>query len=364
MSNLQNKPNSVIQEKEVNFLELALKIWAGRRFIIKVCGIALILGIIVAISIPKEYTTSVTMAPEISSKSGVGNLGMLASMAGINLSGGSGSEALSPDLYPDIVKSTPFIVDLLAVKVNPEKGDQSYSLYEYMEKHQRKSWWSAIPSFPVKAVGKIASLFSQTENKPLEAKIQTSNLTEEQTLILNSVSDRILVGVNKKSGVLSLSVTMQDPFVAASITDTVMVHLQTYITGYRTNKAKHDLDYTEKLYQESKAEYYAAQQRYASFEDGNRDIISSGYRTRLERLQNETTLAYGLYNQISQQLQLAKAKVQEVTPIFTVIQPAIVPLKASEPNKPMILVGFLFLAFVFSVGWILVGKEKSRKYLK
>jgi len=165
-----------------------------------------------------------------------------------------------------------------------------------------------------------------------------------------------MASVDKKSGVISLNVTMQDPLVSAALTDTVMRNLQSYITEYRTNKARRDLVYTEKLYKEAKKTYYIAQQKYASFADANLDIVLIGYRTQLERLQNEATLAYGVYNQMSQQLQMAKAKVQEVTPVYTVVQPATVPLRPEKPNKPMILIGFLFLAFVGSIGWIL-GKD-------
>ena len=54
---------------------------------------------------------------------------------------------------------------------------------------------------------------------------------------------------------------------------------------------------------------------------------------------------------------MAKAKVQEITPVYTVVQPATVPLRASKPNKMMILIGFVFLAGVGSVGWILFVRD-------
>ena len=69
------------------------------------------------------------------------------------------------------------------------------------------------------------------------------------------------------------------------------------------------------------------------------------------------SLSYNLYNQMAQQLQLAKAKVQESTPVYTVLQPAIVPLKASKPSKMMILAGFVFLAAAGAAAWILFGRK-------
>ena len=136
-----------------------------------------------------------------------------------------------------------------------------------------------------------------------------------------------------------------------------MSKLQAYITDYRTNKARHDLAFTQKLYDEARAKYYEAQQAYADYVDMNQNVTLRSVQTRQERLQNEMTLAYNLYNQTAQQLQLAKAKVQESTPVFTVVQAPTVPLQASKPSKAMILIGFVFLAAVGTVGWILFGRD-------
>lgn len=349
-------------EHEINVTGLVHKIWSGRKLILKACCGAIILGLIIAYSIPKEYTTAVTLAPEVSEKSGAGNMGALASMAGINLSSGSGTEALSPNLYPDIVNSTPFLLDLFPVKVVTIDGGKPFTLYEYMDAHQKSPWWNIIKSAPFKVLGWINTFFNEESKELKKIKPNAFRLNPQQAAIASAISSRITVGEDKKSGMILLSVTMQDPMVSAILTDTVMQNLQSYITEYRTNKAKRDLEYTEKLYKEAQQDYYSAQQKYANFADSNLDIVLTGYRTRMERLQNEATLAYGLYNQISQQLQLAKAKVQEVTPVYTVVQPASVPLQPASPNKIMIIIGFVFLAFVGSVGWILFIKDLVKQF--
>ncbi len=101
--------------------------------------------------------------------------------------------------------------------------------------------------------------------------------------------------------VVSLAVTMQDPLVAATLTDTVMRNLQNHITQYRTDKARHDLEFTQRLFDEAQGKYYAAQQRYAQYVDQNQALSGRAFRTEQERLQNEMSLAYSLYNQTAQQ---------------------------------------------------------------
>jgi uncharacterized protein involved in exopolysaccharide biosynthesis len=305
----------------------------------------------------------VTLAPESGGKSGGGSMGALAAMAGINLGSSSGEDALSPDLYPDIVSSTPFLIELFDVKVKDQKEKIDTTLYAYLKDNQRAPWWSAVVSAPFKALGWTVSLFKE---KPEEgdSKLDPFQLTREEAAIADALSKRISISVDKKTGVTTLSVTMQDPLISASLTDTVMHCLQNYITDYRTNKARHDLAFTEKLYGEAKTNYEAAQKKYANFVDANQNIILLSYRAEQERLQNEMNLAYQVYTQVSQQLQMARAKVQEITPVYTVVQPATVPLKPAKPNKMMILIGFMFLAGVGSVGWILFVKDLLKGWKK
>ena len=292
-------------------------------------------------------------------------MGALAAMAGINLGSSSGQDALSPDLYPDIVSSTPFLTGLFDVNVTTQDGRVKTSLYEYMKEHQRSPWWGSVLSAPMKALGWGMSLFRETEkDAPAGSKVDSFKLTPKQAGIVNALSSRISVSVDKKTGVTTLSVQMQDPVISAALTDTVMHRLQDYITDYRTNKARHDLAFTEKLYKEAKENYYTAQQRYARHVDGNLDVILQSYRSEQERLQNEMTLAYGVYNQLAQQLQMAKAKVQEITPVYTVVQPAVVPLRPIKPNKMTILFSFVFLAVAGSSMWILYGRDLLKNLKK
>ena len=152
----ENKLNTTPQqpeEQEIDLIELAQKVWASRKLVFKACGYAVLVGLVVAFSIPKEYSTSVTLAPETGGKSGGGSMGALAAMAGISLGASSGEDALSPELYPDIISSTPFLIELFDVKVKDQKDKIDTTLYAYLDEYQRGPWWGAITSAPFKALG-------------------------------------------------------------------------------------------------------------------------------------------------------------------------------------------------------------------
>jgi uncharacterized protein involved in exopolysaccharide biosynthesis len=341
-------------ENEVDLMELAKKLWENRKFILKVCGIGIVIGLIVAFSIPKEYTTTVILAPEAEA-AGKGNIGALAAVAGINLQQNAGQE-LSPELYPNIVSSTPFLIGLFDVQVRDQKENIDTSLYTYLDEKQRKAWWSYVLGAPFKLLELVSSKEKNAVPNPDFPMIM---LSKDQEDILKNLKERINVSVDKKTGVITLSSQMQSPVISAFIADTITSYMQSYIINYRTQKARQDLLFTQKLYDEAKADYYKAQQNLATYADENLAIVSARFRTTQERLQNEMSLAYGVYNQMAQQLQMAKIKVQDITPVYTVIQPAVVPLKATSPKKMIILVGFTFLAFAGTCGWIVLKDRFS-----
>lgn len=343
-ANIEKRINT---EKEIDLLDLGKKLWTKRKFILKASLVGLLIGVIVAFSIPKEYTTTVVLAPEASSSQISGGAGTLAAMAGINLGGAALDADIAPELYPNIVESTPFIVGLFDLRVKGIDNDEDLLLYSYIKNEQKSAWWSKIMKSPSVIVG----LFSDTK-KDSEG-IDKSNLTKAQTLVLEDLKDRISLSVHKKTGVITLSSVMQDPNISASIADTLISYLQSYIISYRTQKAREDLAFTESLYLEAKKDYLDAQQKYAKYLDGNQDVILASYRVTQEKLQNEMSLTYNVYNQVAQQLQMAKVKVQDITPVYTVIQPAIVPLVPEKPNKKLIVVGFVFLTLIGACAWIL-----------
>lgn len=349
-------------EEEIDLTELARKVWAGRRTVLRWCGYAVVFALIVGFSIPKEYTSVATLAPESSDgKNTLSGLGALAGLAGINMGGlGSSSDAVYPDLYPDIVASLPFLTELFDVRVVGDKGAMQTTLFDYMHDEIRVPWWRGLFRLPFRAMGWIRSLLGGESDEL--CGVDPFRLTEEQERVVRALEKRIEATVDKKTSLIALSVTMQDPEIAAMLTDTVMYNLQKYVTEYRTNKARHDLKFTQQLFDEAQQNYYAAQQRYARYMDANQNIVLRSVRTEQERLQNETDLAYNLYNQMAQQLQLARAKVQESTPVYVVVQPATVPLRASAPSKILILIGCVFLAGAAAVGWILFGRDFYLKF--
>lgn len=349
-NNIQNTPE---EESEIDLVEIAQKLWAGRKTIIKGCIIGAVLGLVVAFSIPKEYTTNIKLSPEISDSKGRmgGGLSALASMAGVNMSQGRSVDAVNPNLYPDVVSSVPFIVNLFNVNVTTSDGE-TMTVADYLQNETHGAWWGTILGLPGKAIGGIISLFKDKEEG--SGQINPFHLTKDQWQMVQNLSKRISADVDTKTLVITIGSTMQDPVVSAQLADTVAENLKRHITQYRIQKAVNDVEYSQKINDSARKDYYEAQQRYADYVDKNHNVAFSSRRTEEERLRNEASLAFNLYNNTATQLQQFKTKVQENTPVYAVIQPATVPLKANS-SRLLKLVAFTFLGFVVTAAWVIFG---------
>lgn len=327
-------------------LEQLRYLWQKRKWLLKVAVVGAVAGVAIALGNPKEYTTTVKLAPETEDMARkMSGLGGLAAMAGINLNSATSSDAISPDLYPDVVHTTPFLLELFSVPV----ADKSFSgdLYEYMTERQKGGWWRALFALPAK----IPEWFSEKDAAAVR-QVDPFHLTARQQRVVRELQKRIQATVNKKTLVITLSVRMQDAVVSAELTQVVLEKLQDYITAYRTRKAKNDLEFTEQVLGEAREAYYKAQRAYAAFEDANRNLISSSYRTEQERLKNEMTLTFNVYNTLAQKLEQDKLRVQERTPVYTVLEPATVPLKPSSPRKLFVIAGFMLVAVLGGIGYL------------
>lgn len=355
----QVPPHQEEEEQEIDLMEYARKLWESRKTLLIVSGIAAVLGVVIALTTPRQYTVTVTLAPE-SGKSGGGSLSGIASMLGMGgFSMGSDADALNVMLYPNIVSSTPFILDLMDTPVKTIDEEQpDTTLTGYLTEYTKKSLMGTVISLPFKAIGGVISLFKAEEPEVTgPGTIDPFQLTKDQSKIAEGIKKLIVANVDKKTGITTVSVTMQDPMVAAMLTDTVLLKLKQHITKYRVSKAEEDCKYWESINNQRRDEYYAKQKEYAEYVDANKNVVLQSVQIEQERLQNDMQLAYQVYSNVATQLQMARAKVQEAKPVFVIVEPASVPLQASGTSRAMTVIGTIFLIVAGTAVWILFGKD-------
>ena len=289
--NEENK--NIIEEEEssIDFGKIFKDLLKHKMLYAKVLPVAFVLAAIYALSLPNYYNCTVKLSPEMSgSKASAGSLASLASSFGVNLgSSGAGTEALFPTLYPDLMNSVDFKTSLFHVKVTREEDNKTFTYYDYLMNEQKSPWWSA-------AMKGIFSLFGSKEEEK-EQKVNPFRLTRKQANIVKAINKNIVCDVDKKTMVITINVTDQNPVICAMMADTVKTRLQKFITEYRTSKARVDLEYNKKIAAETKARYEKARQKYTEFADANQDIILQTVRQKQTDLENEMQLQYNAYTQ-------------------------------------------------------------------
>lgn len=341
------------------------RLWAAlvrrKMTYFKVIPTVILVVWIISLGLPDYYKCKIQLAPEDNAGGSAGTLAMLASSFGLNIGGGSqSSDAVTVMLYPDLLNSVEFKATLLNIKVQRPTDEAPMTYYDYLKNEQKEAWW-------LTAKDALTDMFFGKEEKKESRPINPFEMTPEQSGISGMINSNIHCDINssvaKQQTLITIEVTDQDPHVAAILADSVKAHLQEYITDYKTNKARRDLEFTEKLYRDAKRSYERARQLYADYMDTNHDVILENVRQKQTDLENEMQLYYNNYNAVSTQLLAAKVRVQEVTPAFTTLQAATVPLWPSGPNRSRLVVLFTIAALFFTTIWVLYDEDEIRPLL-
>ena len=345
-------------DDEIDLIALAKTVWDSRKFIIKTLVVFVFLGVAVALLTPKEFTASSTMVPQLSGSSNkLGGLSSLAAMAGFELNMNSAPTDLSPYVYPQIVQSVPFQLELMNTAFHFSDVDRPVTLYEYFMEYYKPGFFGTIQKYTIGLPGVIIKAIKGT---PQDTSLSLATegairLTVDQDKIRQIVEANVTLETNDKEGYVTLKSTFGEAPLAAEIAQKAQELLQQYITEFKIEKAAAQLDFIQQRYEEKKAEFEKAQAELASFRDRNKNVTSALARTQEERLQSDYTLAFNVYSELAQQLEQAQIKVKEDTPVFSIIKPVVVPIEDNNSGF-MTLIIWTFLGGVIAIGWIF-GKQ-------
>ena len=342
--------------KQINIVELFQSYFKNWKLLLKCGATTAVIGLIIAYSTPRQYRSIVEVVSENNNNnSSSSSISAVAGMMGVNM--GTTKEGLTIEVYPKVAKSPLYIKEFYDIPV--QFNGQTITFGKYLTQEQKLPWWSYIFRVPNRIIGWIGSLFSSTNGSVTTAmSYNIKQPTQQQATFEYSFSKAVTVVADKKSGIITINVLMQNPEIAAQIADSAFQKIQRFIIDYRTEKSRQDLEANEMLLAQAKENYYRADAEYALAQDRNRNLISQVAETKLERLQNEKQITFSVYQQLANQVEMNKMKVQEQTPIATLIQPARIPLGADSPSKPKYLIGFAFLGVLFGV------MKLTNKYLK
>lgn len=331
----------------IDLREIGRRLWKKKWWFVTIMPIAAILSAIVIMDVPRTYSTSTTMAPEVDNPvSSGGALSSIAASFGFDMSSVQSTDAISPTLYPDLMEDNGFVASLFNIRVSTVDHTVDTTYYAYMRYHQKQSWLSAQGDTIAKKMQKMFPK-SNDEFKGNSSKSEFNPyfLSKKDDGIVNKMRDDISINVDKKTGVISISAKAQDPLVCQTLADSVRERLQDFIIKYRTSKARRDVEYYQKLADDARAEYEKTRRLYAKTADENLDVILESEKSKIEDLENTMQMQYNTYTAMNTQLEAARAKLRQYTPVFTVVKGADVPIKATSPKRMIFVAFWVFMSF-------------------
>lgn len=345
------------EDQEIDLVEVIRKLWKNRKLIIKVTVVFMVLGVLVALFSPKEYTAGCTMVPQTGEKSAPGGLSGIASMMGINLGSTTGGEILSPKIYPKILASVPFQKELMNTPLTFEEYDRQITLLDYMTKDEYKKFnlggilWKYTIGLPGIIIGAIRG--EDTLSISGDAVSSLEFMTKDEMEVSKALESMVSLNLNDKDGYIELTANFSEPLAVAQLAQKAQTLLQKYITEFKIEKVASDLKFVQQQYDTAKQNFDSKLEELARFRDANKSFSSAVAKTQEEKLIAEYNLINSVYSELAKQLKQAEIAVNQTTPILTVVEPVVIPNEHSKPKRALICVLFTFLGGFAGIGLVL-----------
>ncbi len=350
------------EEKElsIDFIALWKVLIVGKWKIILVGFVVSLLTAISLFNTPNEYTSTASVMPELqtSALSGLSKYAGLASLAGINLSDMAGSDAVRPDLYPNIINNTSFFLYLLNQSVKPSEN-KSIKFWDFYTKAYEIDTLKDNGGGGIETIRNLLGIQSIKNQNIIDLQGQVVFISKiKGEIIEEELMKKIIANIDKKTGVISISVELPDPVTAAHVAQISMNYLTDFVTKYRVEKAKTDADFLASQLKAARGQYYSSQAQKAEYSDQFQlaTIRLQSADIKRERIESDYRVNSAFYQQLLQQYEMAKLKVQQETPIFKTLQKPVVPYEKSGPRRLLYIIFTGFLSLGISIPWIILRK--------
>lgn len=348
------------EEDEISLIDLVRTLWDGRRIIIICTAFFAFLGLFYYLFSAREYESDAVMIQEQQQSGGGAGLQLLQQFGGGGGSFDMMQEGIPSSLYPDILYSADFLRGVINYEVQfDNSGTTATPLYYFNEVYSPPLTERAADfvidytiKLPITLYRGVRGLFrSEAEEFAIpeqldDPDVRFLSLSSEERRAIREMRDRIELEMS--GGLVTFKTSMPDPKAAAELNHYIIERMQDYIINYRIEKYRQNLDFVEKQKADARERYEEAQLELARFNDRNVTITTNVARTQQEDLQNRRNVTYNVYNNLAQELEQARIRLQEETPVFNILQRPSLPHNL-QGRSEIILVLTVFVGVIFGV---------------
>ena len=292
-------------DDEIDLRELFGVLWGNKIKIIGITAVFSVVSVIYALSVPNQYKASALLAPAQQQSGGLsgalGQLGGLASLAGVSIGGGESSEA---QVAQEIMKSWSFIEGFIA------DNDLAAEVYA-------AEGWSR-ESNQLKFDNDVYAVKTKTWLVKNDNIGRLGPPTSWQ--LFKKFSEMLAVSEDKKSGLISISIEYYSPQIAKQWLDLYISSINKHMQARQVVKVSNNIEYLE-----------------AQIEKTSITEMQEVFYTIIEE-------------QIKSQM-LAEASPDYA---FVAVSPSMVPEEKSQPKRALICILGTLLGGILSVLTVLV----------
>lgn len=352
-------PQSISDEVEIDLMDILKRIWQGRLTIIKITAVFAILGALYALGSPNEYTTTTKLLPEVQQTNNIGRFGGLAAQFGLGgTTSGATNDVLPPQIYPEILNSTDFLHEIIKKSVYYKEIQDSITIQEFYNEHKKSN---PFVGYTVGLPFKLLALIRSAPDAMIVDDFTTSEtykrIPPREMAAIGGVRQAVVSKRDQMTGLLTITVTTQSPEITAQLTNFVTSSLSDYLIAYRTEKSRQNLHFLERRHAEARESFVMEQEGLAAFRDQNRGNLSELARVVEQNIQSEYNVKFNVYNSLTEQLEQARIRLQQDTPVISIVQQGIYPNRKSGPNRMLIIIIYVIIGASFSTVWLLLGSK-------
>ena len=292
-------------DDEIDLRELFGVLWAGRLKILVITAVFALASVVYALSVPNQYKATALLSPAQSSGGGLsgalGQLGGLASLAGVSIGGGGSSEA---QVAQEIMKSWNFIEGFI------KSNDLAVEIYA------AEGWSRSSNSLQINS-----DLYDESDSQWLVENNETGELGPPSSWkLFEDFSGMLSVSEDKKSGLVSVSVEYYSPQIAKHWLDLYVAAINGHMQERKMAEVTRNITYLE-----------------AQIKKTNIAEMKEVFYTIIEE-------------------QIKSKMLAEASPdyAFVPVSPSMVPEQKSQPKRALICILGTLLGGMLSVLWVLV----------
>ncbi len=279
-------------------------------------GVVAVLTLLILFFIVRPYyTSSITILPDFGRKPAFNQLSDLASLAGINVREGAGTE-----IYQNLLTAETVLAPAIFDKYKTEEFSDSVNLIDYFE-------------------------IDNYSSDPIEIRKRKRFLKVKKNLIR-----KIQTQLDKKTKILKISVTMPESKLSADVVNRIVKSLDNYLRTKTKTYASERRLYIEKRIKQVSDSLGIVENKLKDFRERNRVILSSpALLLKQTRLLRNVKIMQSVYIELNKQLELAKIDEVKDTPILNVREYAQDPVKKAGPKRAIIFIVVIILSLILSM---------------